>query len=416
MNEKQASNDSVYRPRWAASELACLHDDFPVVVVTGPRQVGKSTLLKNTPPFSGYPFLDLDRLELQRRLGQDPGLAWRGRDRVIIDEVQRMPSLLSDLKAHADDAGDAFKAVISGSANLLLMKQVTESLAGRAATLHLQPFALGEWEGRPRPLLLERLLSGELPEEQRVGSWDPAPEIIRGFLPRPRQLERPQRWWEAYVQTYLERDLRELAQVQSLPDFQRLLALLALQSAQVLNETALSRKLAVSQATVHRHISLVEVSNLLFRLPAWAVNRGKRVSKRPKLHLADPGLAAFLAELHSVDELRQAREAGALFESLVWQQLRVLASLLEKPARLHHWRSSDGKEVDLVLSSGRKLLAFECKWTERPMASDARHLRLFKELHPECAVGVVVHAGSQIEHLGDGIVAIPWQVVGGVWG
>jgi hypothetical protein len=167
------------------------------------------------------------------------------------------------------------------------------------------------------------------------------------------------------VQSYLERDLRELAQVQSLPDFQRLLALLALQNAQVLNETALSRKHASSQVTVHRHISLVEVSNLLYRLPAWAVNRGKRVSKRPKLHLADPGLAAFLAELHSVEEVCNAREAGALFGSLVWQQLRVLASLMERPARLRHWRSSDGKEVDLVLSSSRKLLAFECKWTER---------------------------------------------------
>jgi predicted AAA+ superfamily ATPase len=414
MNEKQTQVESIFRHRWVASELSCLHDDFPVVVVTGPRQVGKSTLLRNTPPFSGYPFLDLDRLELQRRLDQDPGLAWRGRDRVVIDEVQRIPSLLSDLKAHADDVGAGFRAVISGSANLLLMKQVTESLAGRAATLHLQPFALGEWEGCPRPLILERLLSGELPEEQGVGIWDPAPEMIRGFLPRPRQLDRPQRWWEAYVQTYLERDLRQLAQVQSLPDFQRLLALLALHSAQVLNETALSRKLAVSQATVHRHIGLVEVSNLLFRLPAWTVNRGKRVTKRPKLHLADPGLAAFLAGLHSADEVREARESGALFESLVWQQLRVLASLMERPARLHHWRSSDGKEVDLVLSSGRKLLAFECKWTERPLASDARHLRLFRELHPECAVGVVVHAGSRIEHLGGGIVAIPWQVIGGV--
>ena len=189
--------------------------------------------------------------------------------------------------------------------------------------------------------------------------------------------------------------------------------LVAVRTGQVVNETRLSRQCAVSQPTVHRYVNLLEVTLLIRRLPAYTVNRGKRIAKRPKLHVADVGLAAFLQGLHTPEEVRAAREFGALFEGLVVHHLGVLASLLSPAARLFHWRTSDGKEVDVVLSHGRSLVAFECKATRRPLASHARHLRLFRELHPECRAGVLVHAGDRVEHLGAGVVALPWALLAG---
>jgi predicted AAA+ superfamily ATPase len=170
----------------------------------------------------------------------------------------------------------------------------------------------------------------------------------------------------------------------------------------------------LSQPTIHRWLKLLEVSQLLIRLPAFASNRGKRLIKRPKYHLADPGLAAHLCGLLSAEEVGAAREYGSLFETLVFTQLRVLASLLGPPAALHHWRTSDGKEVDLVVTRGRKMAAFDCRSSLRARTADTNHLRQFRALHPECKVGVLVYAGREIQHLGDGIVALPWTVLAGL--
>lgn len=405
---------SSFRDRWTEPDLERALDDLPVAVLTGPRQVGKSTLLRNAAFLRGVDVLDLDDLELRGRLEADPGLAWAGRDRVVVDEVQRVPDLLPSLKAHVDQHRDTFQAVLSGSANLLLMRDVAESLAGRAAYLELLPFALGEWHGKRPPDLLDLLLAGELPAEGPAADADADAAIHRGLLPPPLEARQPTAWWDAYVRTYLERDLRDLSEVASLPDFRRVMAWLALGSGQVLNESEIARRVAVSQPTVHRHLNLLEVSHLVHRIPAWAENRGKRVTKRPKLHWADPGLAAFLAGLFAPEDVRDSREAGALFETMVVHHLRVLASLRTPHAHLHHWRTSDGKEVDVVLSWGRQLLAFECKRTRRPSVADAAHLRLFRELHPECAAAVLVHGGDRICHLGGRVLALPWTVLAGL--
>lgn len=351
-------------------------------------------------------------MESRRRFQLDPALPWEGREQVIIDEAHQVPELLPALKSHVD-RHPGFKAILSGSANLLLMRNVSESLAGRAAYLDLLPFAVGEWDELPRPTILDTLLAGDSPPEGSLPARDPSDEIARGLLPPARLHPRPEVWWEAYVRTYLERDLRDLSNVSSLPDFRRLMELLALHGGQVLGETELSRRLGISQPTVHRWANLLEVSNLLLRVPAFAVNRGKRLTKRPKVYLADPGLTSFLCGLYSAEDVVASREYGALFENLVLHHLRVLASLTSPRTNLFHWRTSDAKEVDFVLTHGRRMLAIECKATTRPRTTDARHLRLFRSLHPECALGVVVHAGDTVENLGDGILALPWSALAG---
>jgi len=403
-----------YRPRWAASLLQQRLASFPVVAITGPRQVGKSTLLRHERPTSAFHYLDLDDLELRARVQRDLWLPWEGHDRVVVDEVHRIPQLLTALKAEVDRRSRDLRVVISGSANLLLMRQISESLAGRAAYLDLLPVAVGEWEGAPPPDVLSRLLDGVAPEEATAPCRAPAHEILRGLLPPARGLDRPEVWWDAYVRTYLERDLRDLTQVQSLPDFRRVMQLLALRNAQVVNETEVASAASVSQPTVHRWVGLLEVSQLLVRLPAFAVKRGKRLMKRPKYHMVDPGLAALLCGLFSASDVEAAPEYGALFETLVLSQVRVLASLLSPPAALFHWRTSEGKEVDLVVTRGRRMTAIECKCSRRARSADVSHLRLFRSLHPACKLGVLVYAGSRIQHMGDGIVALPWTVLAGL--
>lgn len=415
MNEKQTRDEWIYRPRWAAAVLRQRLKAFPVVVVTGPRQVGKSTLLRAEPPFADFHYLDLDDLEMRARVERDPDLPWEGRDRVVVDEVHRVPELLSALKAEVDRRSRRLRVVLSGSANLLLMSQVSESLAGRAAYIDLLPFAVGEWEGLTPPDLLPRLLKGEAPAEKQVRTKrNAAQEIHRGMLPPPRELAPPEVWWDSYVRTYLERDLRDLSQVQSLPDFRRVLELLALRTAQTVNESEVATAIGLSQPTVHRWVNLLEVSQLLIRLPAFTTNRGKRLMKRPKYHLVDPGLAAFLCGLLSADEIQGAQEHGALFETFGVLQVRVLASLLSPPAALFHWRTSDGKEVDLIATQGRRMVAFEFKCSRKARSADAENLRLFRELHPECGLGVLVYTGDQVQRLGDGIVALPWTTLAGL--
>ena len=413
MNENQTQRKWKYRNRWATRLLAERIDQFPVAVVTGVRQAGKSTLLRNEEPFRSFMAFDLDDLETRRRFRLDPSLPWVGQQRVFVDEVHQVPELLPSLKAHVDQ-NPGFRAILSGSANLLMLKDVSESLAGRAAYLDLLPFAVGEWEEGTRPLVMEKLLLGEVATGAAQIARQPADEIARGLLPPARIHRQPEVWWDAYVRTYLERDLRGLSNVSSLPDYRRLMEMLALNSGQVLRETEISRRLAISQPTVHRWANLLEISHILVRVPAYATNRGKRLTKRPKIYMADPGLAAFLCGLYSADDVVNSREYGALFENLVLHHLRVLASMMSPAARVFHWRTSDGKEVDFIVTHGRRMLAIECKATTRPRAGHAKHLRLFKSLHPECAFGVVVHTGNQIEQLGDDIVALPWTVLAGI--
>lgn len=377
------------------------------------RQTGKSTLLRHAEPFREFDAFDLDDMETRRRFIEDPGLPWEGRERVIVDEVHQVPELLPALKAHVD-RHPGFRAVLSGSANLLLMRDVSESLAGRAVYLDLAPFAVGEWLEKPEPRILESLLSGTAPAEEPSAARNPDLDIHRGLLPPARLHPNPEIWWDAYVRTYLERDLRDLSNVSSLPDFRRLMELLALHSGQVHKDTEFARRLAISQPTVHRWTNLLETSNVLVRIPVYSANRGKRLTKRPKAFLADPGLASFLCGLYSADEVHDSRERGSLFETLVLHHLRLLASLMSPPARVFHWRTSDGKEVDFVIAHGRRLVAIECKATTRPREADARHLRLFMSLHPECAAGIVVHAGHTTQTLGRGLYAVPWTALAGI--
>lgn len=403
-----------YRPRWLAERLARASRAHPVVVISGARQVGKSTLLLNAEPFRGWRYHSLDDFDVQRQAQEEPEALWAGADRVVLDEVQRVPQLMDAVKLAVDRDRER-RFALSGSANLLLMQQVSESLAGRAVYAILYPMTRGEVQSTPPPSFLAKLLEGDLPEETALPQSppDPTPELLRGYMPGLLTMEPPDvlEWWRGYVATYLERDLRNLSQIHNLVDFRRLMELLALRTGQMLNLSQVARDAGVPQPTAHRYARLLETTHLLERLPAHRASRRRRLTKTPKVFWNDPGLAVFLSGYMDVEDLRQAAELGAYFETLIGHHLRVLASLLTPPARLYYWRTRRGEEVDFVVEHGRKLVGFEVKLASDVNFGDVANLRQFLLDHPKAPAGVLLYGGNEIRRMGKRVVALPWTMI-----
>jgi predicted AAA+ superfamily ATPase len=413
-----------FHERWIGKRFQDLLEAFPVVVVTGARQTGKTTLVRESPASTAWNYLSFDDPEVRRQAAAFAPALWEGSREIVLDEVQRAPEVLSAVKL-AVDADRSRRFVLTGSANPLLMKSVGESLAGRAAYLVLRPLTLGEWERDAEPSLILRNLL-ERPEEAPWGASAPggsalstaAPGaaevspwsvVARGLMPAllgPAGNE-AQAWWSGYVATYLDRDLRQLSQVDSLQSFHRVMQVLALRAGGMLNESEVARDCGVSAATVGRWVDLLQTGYLTCRLPAYAGNRTTRLMKMPKIHWLDPALGAFLAGLYSADAAAASREAGGLFEGLVCHHVRVLADLLTPPAELMHWRTYRGDEVDLVVEHGRRVLAIAAKATRHPTAEDVRGLRAFLRGSPQAA-GLLVHGGSERRQMDRRIWAAPW--------
>ena len=407
-----------YRTRWITPQLQEAIADHPIIVLTGARQVGKSTLLLNAEPFCNWRFHTMDDYDVLRQANQDPEALWAGVERIVLDEVQKAPDLLPAVKKAVDQNPGKYRFILSGSANLLLMKQVSESLAGRAVYFILDPMAVGEAEEKAMPEILHWALSGEFPEECKLPDTPPDATrlILRGLLPAVLPLSAPQswvRWWEGYVTTYLERDLRQISQVDALLDFRRLMELSALRSGQLLNQSEIARDALMSQPTVHRYLNILETTHLFERLPAFLSSHTTRLLKSPKVFWNDTGLAVFLSGYFDIESLGAAREYGAYFETMIYHHLRVLTRLMVPSGRLFFWRRRDGVEVDFVIEHGRKILGIEVKRARKIGYGDISGLQTFLDEHPGAAGGLMVYAGDEIRRMGKKILAVPWTLLTG---
>lgn len=396
-------------PRLVGGALAERLRVMPAVVVTGARQTGKSTLAEHLLQGErSYRSLDdFDVLDAARR---DPEALVGGAEPVTLDEVQREPGLLSAVKRAIDRDRKPGRFLLTGSANLLLMRQVSESLAGRASYLTLWPMTRREQHGFGRSGRWEELLAAPDAEWRDVlASGDESAEdwrtlARRGGFPTPAvELKKPAEraiWFDGYVRTYLERDLQDLATISALPDFRRLMRAACLRLGQLVNQTELGRDVALPQPTVHRWLNLLETSCLLVRLPAYAVNRTKRLIKAPKLYWADIGIA-----LH----LSGAEPGGMHLENLVLNDLLAWRDARVEHAELGYWRTTIGEEVDFVIEASGKLLPIEVKATARPRLADCAHLRTFRaEYGKKARTGLLLHAGSTLEWLAPDVLAAPW--------
>jgi predicted AAA+ superfamily ATPase len=388
-----------------------------VVVVTGPRQAGKSTFVEHHPDLAGVPYVSLDAPQTLRRARENPAAFVRSEPRMIIDEVQREPDLILAIKSVVDRQRPAVRGqfVVTGSANLLMMNRIGDSLAGRAYYLKLWPMTRREQLGLGTTGIWDRFfeegaarwLDVVRAEQAPKASWQvctarggfPEVAVGDGLSSADRTL-----WFDGYTTTYLERDLRELAAVADLGDFQRLMQAAALRIGNLLNQSELGRDIKLPAMTVHRYLNLLETSYQIVRLEPYSVNRTKRLIKTPKLYWNDPALALHLG--HSGSE---AEPSGAHFENLVFCDLLAWRDMHVPRAAVTYGRTSAGHEVDFVLEHKRQLLGVEVKAGPRPTMKDVQGMRAFLAEYPRSARGgIVLHGGDESYWLDERIVAVPW--------
>ena len=372
-------------------EKACA--SFPAVLVTGPRQSGKTTFLRHRAA-SDHRFVTFDD-PLERAFARDDpnGLLDRFGDRpAVLDEIQYAPELLPYLKARIDRQRKRRGAfLMTGSQQFELMQGVSETLAGRVAILELLPFAIAELAGHGTPTLEGLVWNGGYP--------DPV------LNPEARAL-----WLSSYVRTYVERDVRQVRDIQDLRSFEQFLALIAAHHGQEVHAATLSRALGVSQPTIKSWISVLGASYIVTLLPPWHTNLGKRLIRTPKLYFLDPALVCFLTRQPSSEAALAGPLGGALFEGLVVSEALQLFAAAATPPGCYFWRSHDGLEVDLVLELGGRLYPVEIKLTATPSTRHIDPLVRFRQLVGEGAEpGFLVCRVPEPKSLPHGVTALPWS-------
>lgn len=360
-----------YVPRDIEPTLRQMLGQFPAVAVTGPRQSGKTTLLQHVLP--DYVYLTLDDPLVRRQALEDPELLLdEAGERVVIDEIQYAVSLLPYLKMRIDRARERTgRFVVTGSQQFAMMKNLGETLAGRIGLLELLPFGVGE---------TARGLG------RKTGKWEARAAFVhtclRGSFPEPALRTRvdPDRWYAAYIQTYLERDIRSIYDVGSLREFERFLQLLAARCAQVLNLSVLAAEVGVGVNTIKRWVSILEACRIIYLLPSYHTNLGKRIVKAPKIYFLDCGLVCYLTRLRDAEHLLRGPMAGPLFENFCVQEaVKVFLAEGVQP-RLYYLRTKAGLEVDLLVEGADGRVApFEIKLSRTPRVEMAGALAKFRK-------------------------------------
>ena len=404
----------VLYPRPLASVLHDALTDTPVVCLTGPRQSGKSTLVRAMLP--ERPYFSLDHPPYLSAAKADPaGFVAALPREVTIDEIQRAPELLPAIKLSVDLDRRPGRFVLTGSANLLLVPTVTESLAGRMEIARLMPLSEAEKERRPG-LFLADVLAGAITPALRAGGQLPDPadlarRLVSGGYPEPlaRSPARARQWHRQYVQSIVDRDVLDVGRVRDADGVARLLGLLAVRNGELLNTARLSRELGLHRSTVREYIAVLERLFLVRRLLPWHRNVGRRLVRTPKIHVVDSGLAATLAGLGSGDWIGQRDRMGHLLESFVAQQLATLAGWTDPDIRFWHFRDKDGQEVDLVMTLGSRTWGIEVKATSTPGRSAGRGMaRLAALCGDDFAGGILLYNGRDVLPLADErMLAVP---------
>lgn len=412
MPEPEADSSLTVLPRAVTPLFETALRTMRVIVVVGPRQAGKSTLVKTHPKTADRPYFNLDRSATLLRVRADREAFLRSEAQMTIDEVQRDPQLLLAIKEAVDERRTPRRGqfVLTGSANLLMMKQVSDSLAGRAYYLRLQPLTRREQLGegstgiwtRFFDVRVEEWLDLVRAEDKRQEDWRDA--VKRGGFPGAaielHDEEARALWFDGYIATYLERDLRDLQAVSNLQDFQALMQASALRIGNLLNHAELGRDIKMPATTVHQYMNLLETSFQATRLAPYAHNRTKRLIKTPKLYWNDVGLA-----LH----LGGDTPGGAHLENYVLTDLLAWRDTESPRPEISYWRTAQGEEVDFIVDRKRKLLAIEVKAGGAPAPRDAAHIRsLQQEYGAQVRGGIVLHGGDETYWLGEKILAVPW--------
>ncbi len=379
--------------------------EMPIITLIGPRQSGKTTLVREV--FPSHRYVNLERPDIRSAVLDDPlGFIEEVREGAILDEVHRVPDLLSYLQVEVDEDPSPGRFILTASQNLLLMEKVSQTLAGRTAIETLLPLSMAELQGKSETLpenLDRRRPRREPPEKPR---WE---TLFAGFYPRIHDRElSPTKWLGGYVRTYVERDLRDVLKVMDLGAFDRFLRLAAGRTGCELNLNSLAADAGITQPTARSWLTALEIGSIVMSLPAHHVNYRKRLRRRPKLHFLDTGLVCYLLGIRNATDLATHPLRGAIFESFVVAELAKSFAHHGREPGLYHWRDARGHEIDVLVDLGERLIPVEAK-SGMTLTSDAlAGLRRWLDLDGNLNESGLLVTGGVDPAMRRGIAVSPW--------
>jgi len=382
---------------------------YPVVTLTGPRQSGKTTLVRMT--FPDHDYRSLEEPDHRAFALEDPrGFLSQFPEKVILDEIQRAPDLFSYIQTIVDTTDISGQFILTGSQNFLLLQKVSQSLAGRCAVLHLLPFSLSELNQR-RPLAIDSI-GRQLPGKNRSLNEELSSVLFKGFYPRihDKSLE-PIDWLGNYFQTYIERDVRDVLNVGDLETFSRFVRLCAGRNGQLLNLSSLANDCGITHTTSKRWISILESSFIVFLLRPHYKNFSKRLIKSPKLYFLDTGLLSYLLRIRSPEDLRFHALYGGIFESYVISEFLKNYMNNGKEHSIYFWRDSTGNEIDIIIDAGKILTPVEIKAGQTVASDFFKGIRFWKKLTTETGQGAALIYGGDKSYIRSNTYVYPWSVL-----
>jgi len=398
-------------PRFSAERVTTALEDTPVVMVNGPRQSGKTTLARRFAA-ADRAYITLDDDTVREAARSDPAGFLRGLGRAIIDEVQRVPELLRAIKRSVDDDRRPGRFLLTGSANVLALPQVSESLAGRMEVVSLLPLSQAEIRAR-KPTFLEKAIAGKLaePPGTMVGG-ELVRTVLAGGYPemlRRKDAKRRQAWAREYIKAIVQRDVRDVAEIEKLEQLPRLLRILAHHSGRLTNFTQMGSQLGLDDKTTRRYVAVLEQLFLVRRVEPWFRNRLKRLVKTPRLHFLDSGLLAAMLGATDTRIAKDRSVLGPLLETFVFSEITKQVEWHDETCVLYFYRDKDQDEVDIIVESDSgPLIGIEVKAAATVNATDFKGLRkLAGASKDDFKLGVVLYDGEQVVPFGDRLFAAP---------
>jgi uncharacterized protein len=407
-------------PRFTEASIHVALKDTPVVLIHGSRQCGKTTLAQSVGKQLGYHYISFDDDNQRQAAKTDPvGFVQNLPEKIILDEIQRTPELFTSIKASVDKNRKPGRFILTGSANVLLLPQLADSLAGRMEIIPLRPLAQCEIASS-KPNFIGQLFNADFSTYSNQNTFTRLGETLADIICAggyPAAIERTSltrraTWYRDYVTTIIQRDVQDIANIKNLDILPKLFALAASQTARLFNASDLASPFAISRPTIREYLALLEHIFLIDMLQPWHSNRLSRFIKTPKMHLTDTGLACALLGVNSKTLWQEKTLLGQLLETFIYQELRKHADWYEEPLTFYHFRNKDQIEVDIILTQGKRLVGIEVKASATITQSDFKGLIKLKEIsNEEFSAGIVFYDGENILPFGDRLFAVPISVL-----